>query len=86
MNVKCTLYIYCCNYEDALRKVSNLQVTQKDITISTITNDASENIYLQIDLIIEVPIDTSSSAGQVRVVEVTINDEETEKIIIPEPK
>ena len=86
MDAKGTLYIYCCNYEDALKKASHLSITQTKMIITTISTDTSDNIYLQIEFNIKIPIDTNSSVGQVKIVEVTINDEETETIIIPEPK
>ena len=85
MKVKGTLYIYCCNYEDVLKKVSNLNVTQTDMTITTIQTDETDSIYIQIDFSVDIPIDTNNSQGQVKIVEVKINDEETETIIILTP-
>lgn len=84
MKVKGTLYIYCCNYEDALKKASNLNATQINITIGTIQTDTTDSTYMQIDFSVDIPIDANNSEGKVKEVEVTINDEETKTIIIPE--
>jgi len=84
MKVKGTLYIYCCNYEDALKKASNLNATQTNMTITTIQTDETDSIYMQTDFSVDIPIDTNNSEGKVKEVEVTINNEETKTIIIPE--
>lgn len=77
MTVIGTLYIYCCNYEDLLRKVETIPPN----TQVAINNNEDDVIELQVTFNMKIPIDTTTGAGTVKIVEVDINDKEIHEII-----
>lgn len=75
-----TLYIYCCNYEDLIRKVIPLQ-GYTTLTIENLEDDG--DLWLKVKFNTSIPIDTSIGQGVIKLVAVTINDEETDITIPP---
>ncbi len=78
MDVKGTVYIYCCNYEDLLKKVANIQGYPE----YTVFEDDT-GIQLQIAFFTCITLETTSVIT--KSVEVAINSEEKEVIILPIP-
>jgi len=78
MDVKGTVYIYCCNYEDLLRKVANIQ-SYPEYTVFEDDRDIQLQIAFSTCITLEATSLITKSA------EVTINSEEKEVVILPIP-
>lgn len=78
MDVKGTVYIYCCNYEDLLKKVANIQGYPEYTVIEDDTG-------IQLQIAFSTCITLEATPVITKSVEVAINSEEKEVIILPIP-
>lgn len=75
-----TLYIYCCSYEDLIRKVIPLQ-GYSQLTIED--GEDEGDLWLKVKFNTSIAIDTSIGQGEVKLVAININDEGKDVIIPP---